>query len=61
MTRIISLVLLGVLNRRTECGNKWSPASVDEFNRTAEKYYRDGDQLEARCELILTAHQWNVI
>ena len=44
---IISLMLLGGLDRRTECGNKWSPASVDEFSRTAEKYYRDGDQLGA--------------
>ena len=35
-------MLLGASDRHTECGNKWSPAPVDEFNRTAEKYYGDG-------------------
>ena len=58
---MISLVWLGAPNRRTECGNKRSPTPVDEFNRTAEKYYKYRDQLGARCELILTAHQWNVV
>ena len=33
------LRIIGTLDGRTECGNKWSPASVDEFSRTAEKYY----------------------
>ena len=41
----ISLVLLGGVQYHTECGSKWSPESVDEFNRTAEKYCGDGSRI----------------
>ena len=54
-------MLSGELDRHTECGNKWSPASVDEFNSTAEKYCRDVELGTTTSELILTAHQWNVV
>ena len=40
-------MLLELPSRLTECGNRWSPASVDEFNRTAEKYYRYGSIVSA--------------